>query len=135
MKSQVLGNTLLTLGFNETAAVSIVNVWTAESANLIHKVRHRLLGSPQILTNSTWQLLLTMGNDSTSSTSVPAATVDLTLSTNTDTLSSLSSGTDNNGTATVRSNVRNVTIDFTNEQLLNLLDNLDTIQSQLDSLS
>jgi len=125
MKSQVLGNTLLTLGCNETTAVAIVNIWTTESAALIHKLRHRLLGTPQILTNSAWQILLTMGNGSTSSSSVPTASLELTLSTN----------PDNSIPSTIENTNRNLTLDFTNNQLLTFLENMDTIQSQLDSLS
>jgi len=137
LKSAALGQALLSAGVSEAAAVSVVGVWSAESPNILNRLRamSKDAGAPQQLLGSTWRISLGLGHSGqVSGTAAQAgrengaglAAFELTLG------SSNNSVGPSEGDTSIR---RTVTLDMDKTQLLNLLEKLDAIQAQLDIIS
>jgi hypothetical protein len=135
LKSAALGQALLTSGLSEAAAVTVVGVWSAESSNILNRLRARSkdAGAPLQLLGSSWRISLGLGHSGqVSGTAAQAgrekgaglATFELTLG-------SATSGQTEETTMTRRS----LSVDMDKTQLLNLLEKLDSIQAQLDIIS
>jgi len=137
LKSASLGQALLSAGVSEAAAVSVVGVWSAESPNILNRLRamSKDAGAPQQLLGSTWRISLGLGHSGqVSGTAAQAgrengaglAAFELTLG------SSNNCAGPSEGDSSTR---RTVTLDMDKTQLLNLLEKLDAIQAQLDIIS
>jgi hypothetical protein len=137
LKSAAIGQALLSAGVSEAAAVSVVGVWSAESSNILNRLRamSKDAGAPQQLLGSTWRISLGLGHSGqVSGTAAQAgrengaglAAFELTLGS-----SNNSVGPSEGDTSTRRT----VTLDMDKMQLLNLLEKLDAIQAQLDIIS
>jgi len=137
LKSASLGQALLSAGVSEAAAVSVVGVWSAESSNILNRLRAKSkdAGAPQQLLGSTWRISLGLGHSGqVSGTAAQAgrengaglAAFELTLGS-----SNNCAGPSEGDTSTRRT----VTLDMDKTQLLNLLEKLDAIQAQLDIIS
>ena len=136
LKSAALGQALLSAGVSEAAAVSVVGVWSAESPNILNRLRAKSkeAGAPQQLLGSSWRISLGLGHaGQVSGTAAQAgremgaglAAFELTL------------GSSNVGSGPSEETIkrRAVTLDMDKTQLLNLLEKLDAIQAQLDVIS
>jgi hypothetical protein len=137
LKSASLGQALLSAGVSEAAAVSVVGVWSAESSNILNRLRamSKDAGAPQQLLGSTWRISLGLGHSGqVFGTAAQAgrengaglAAFELTLGS-----SNNCAGPSEDDTSTRRT----VTLDMDKAQLLNLLEKLDAIQAQLDVIS
>jgi len=123
LKSAALGQALLAAGLSEAAAVAVVGVWTANSAAMLARLRARAHGAPQQLLGSGWRVGLPLGRAGLGGAAAQAAhreagaTLELLL-----------------GPADAPP-VRSLTLEFDRPALLGLLERLDAVQAQLDSLS
>ncbi len=139
LKSAAFGAGLLAGGLTQAAAVAVVNAWTAESAALIHRLRGRPLGAPDVLLGSSWRLTLGMGDTGAAGGAggaAPAASVDLVLGAPDAGGGGAGAGAAPGGGQVVPGvPTRVVTLDFTRKGLVDFLSKLDVIQGQLDALS
>ena len=126
LKSAALGQALLAAGLSEAAAVAVVGVWTANSAAMLARLRARAHGAPQQLHGSSWRVGLALGRSGLAGAAGAAAqaahreagaTLELLL-----------------GPADAPP-ARSLTLEFDRPALLGLLEKLDAVQAQLDSIS
>ncbi len=119
-KTAVLGTALLEAGMSENAAVAFGNAWNAGSANTVSRLRTRPFGAPLVLTGSTMRVALAVGSTAFTAGREARATLDLALA-----RSSAPAG-----------EVEDVlSLDLNAEEVAGVLERLDAIQAQLDSLA
>ena len=120
LKSAALGQALLAAGMAEAAAVCVVQVWGANSAQMMARLRARAHGAPQLLHGSSWRVGLALGGAGGAAAAhrrEAGASLELLL-----------------GPADAPP-ARSLTLEFDRPQLLALLERLDAVQMQLDSLA
>ncbi|KAK2152900.1 hypothetical protein LSH36_315g03082 [Paralvinella palmiformis] len=114
-KPAVLQSQLEQLGLTEDKVSAIVTTWQNGAKEVLERLRHRML-SPKQLDSVKWKLSLVMGSSTKAKTKLPVATLELGMK---------NENTDND----------NLQMEFTHEELYKFYDQLETIQSQIDSLS
>lgn len=101
------------------AAVNVFgSVWAASKLAFINKLRSYTFGAPKVLSDVDWQLKLTTSHQDLSKTKVCNSVLNLQLS-----------------DANDSSKVDNILLEFSKEQLYELFNQLETVQSQLDHIS
>ena len=122
MKTATFGQALLQIGLSEALAVAFGNVWTASSAATVNRLRSKPFGAPLMLSGTSHRLSLGLG--SSAATRLNEATVVLDLA-----LVRTSSASASHSVEEVLS------LELDRAALAGLQEQLDAVQSQLDSLS
>jgi len=115
-KPAALNQQLKSLDMNEDKVDMIVEAWTTQARGVIDKLKQHSL-APCHLEDVSWRLHLEMANDSQSRLKQPAAFFQL--------------GINNQDTQSTE----RVNIEFSHDELYQFYNKLETIQSQIDSLS
>ena len=117
-KTAAFGEALLGAGATERVALAFANAWTAESAAAVTRLRGRPFGAPLVLAASSFRVALGVGSSAATGGAEARATLDL----------ALARARGGDGVEEVLS------LSFDRAGLDALLEKLDLIQSQVDSL-
>ena len=120
LRPQVLKSTLQEAGMDEAHAESMQQVWAAEAAGLVAKLRERTMGGPKNLVNSHWRMNLMMGEGRLSQMKQPTALFEFGLA-RPDVASDPSE--------------EKIVAEFAHDELYSFFLDLEKIQEQLDALS
>ena len=124
-KTAALGTSLLAAGMTETSAVAFGNVWTAGSAAAVVRLRARPF-APLVLSSSSVRVSLGVGSSASTGGREARATLDLALT---------GTAGGGGGGGGGRSKDQVVSLELSAMEVNALLERLDAIQSQVDSLA
>ena len=118
LAAEKLHNQLVEHNMNEDQAAIFGKVWKKSRTPMVEMLREHSFGAPLALTNIDWRLQVSMAHDKLSKTKHVATVLDLHLA-------------DPSGETPAES----VLLEFNKEQLLELYENLELIQSQVDKIT
>lgn len=124
MKTATFGQALLQMGVAEAQAVAIGNVWTAASGAAVNRLRGKPLGAPYVLQGSSYRLNLGIGSSAATGLRETSAVLDLALG-----------HAAGGGAAPAPPPSEVLSVELDRAALAGLLERLDAIQAQVDSLS
>ena len=131
LKTAAFGAALLQLGVLEAHAVAFGAVWTAGSAAVINRLMAAPLGAPLVLLGSSYRVALRVGSSAFTGVQDATAVLDLSLGRprHARTAAELEAG------AAEGSGEEVVSLELDRAALAGLLERLDAVQLQLDTLS
>ena len=133
---EALYTILLDAGFSEAHAKVMGRLWAAEAGDYVAKLKSSGIGYTTLV-DTNFHLNITMGQSTSSKLQEPKALFELTLN-NGDkkriSNAESGSGSDNNDKGIGAENEK-MCIEFNHEELYSFFDQLEQVQSQLDSLS
>lgn len=134
MSPEKLVEPLVSAGLEEEHAAVFQSVWAQCGKDYVAKMRERTLGGPTLLKQSTWRLQVKVGQETSQKEKVPTAIFDFHLGsdhcpTNGGGIGSIGGNNGGNGNGD-----ETVSLEFTKADLYKFFDNLEEIQSQLDTL-
>lgn len=115
-KSQILKQQLQNIELAQEKIEALVELWSANGKSVVEKLKQRSL-APKQLQAVNWRLNLQMAQKNTAKMKLPNALFELNLA---------------SGSQGVKEKIH---LEFTHEELYSFYNQLETIQSQLDSLS
>ena len=118
LKTAAFGRELLELGVAQAQAVALGSAWTAASAAAVNRLRARPLGAPLVLQASSCRVSLGLGSSAAAAARDASVALDLAL-----------------GRAAGGAPEEVLTVELGREELAGLLERLDAVVSQTDSLS